>query len=87
MIDQAPRATGALPPPRMEWQIGKSAASISFVRDAEHFLATMPIAKFSFDIEQQHEALRQYISLVRAGQVVPSDWLTVEQFLANPPQE
>jgi len=67
--------------------MGKTAASICFVKEAEHFLANLPIAKFAFDVENQHEALRAHAAKVKAGSVVLQDWLTVEQFLQNPPVE
>lgn len=35
-MDKKNFGTGALPPPGLEWQMGKTAASILFVREAEN---------------------------------------------------
>ncbi len=67
---------GALPPPEFAWQMGKTAASILFVKDAERFIA-------SCDNPTVIEELRIAINKVRSGQVVLSDWTSPEDYLKN----
>jgi len=72
------RIFDALPPPGMEWQIGKTAASISFVNDADRFLATC-------QDEQQSRVLRDVIQKVKDGSLVLQEWLTAEECLNKQP--
>ena len=65
---------GALPPPGFEWQIGKTAASITFVGDAEAFLETCLDAK-------KVDLLRQAIDKIKDGSLVLENWLTVDDYL------
>lgn len=67
-------AFGALPPPEMAWQIGKTVATVSFVATAERFLATGPDKLVA-------DQLRAYIGKLRAGQESLTDRLTIEQYL------
>jgi hypothetical protein len=74
---------GQLPPPDLAWWVGKSKSTIDFVSNAEKFLNVTPLAKFSFDIEQRHEALRHAVEGIKFhGYQVP-EHLTVEVFLAS----
>lgn len=73
---------GALPPPEIEWQIGKTVASILYVQNTEAFLASLPKAKFSFDIEAQHELLRVRVAKVKEGVVILGDAHDHEQYFA-----
>ncbi len=68
------RKFGALPPPGMEWQIGKTAASIRFVNDTERFLETC---------QDTHKAelLREAIRQVKNGGLVLSSWISPEEYL------
>lgn len=65
---------GALPPPSLEWQLGKTAASILFVNDAEIFISTCQDEK---KIELLHAAIKD----VKSGQLVLREWLTPEKYL------
>ncbi|MEK7603541.1 MAG: hypothetical protein AAB461_00260 [Patescibacteria group bacterium] len=69
---------GALPPPGIEWQIGKTAASISFVGNAEAFLKTCRD-------EQKSRLLSEVIKKVKGGSVVLQEWLAVEEYLDKQP--
>ncbi len=65
---------GALPPPGTEWQMGKTAASISFVNDTQRFIVQNP----------QHQGIKQLqeaIANVKSGTLVLSEWTTAEQYL------
>jgi hypothetical protein len=70
------RKFGALPPPGVEWQIGKTAASISFVNDAERYIVGCNNAD---EIERLKKAAQE----VKEGKRVLDQWLTVEEFLAR----
>lgn len=64
---------GANPPPSMEWQIGQTAASIWFVKQAERFLPqALPLV---------HERLTKAIADIKEHRVVLKKELTVETFL------
>lgn len=67
---------GALPPPGAAWQIGKTAASISFVNNAEAFLKTC-------QEEEKAEILRSAIQKVKDGSLVLQDLLTAEEYLVQ----
>lgn len=71
---------GALPPPGIEWQIGKTEASILYVQNTEAFLESLPQAKFSFDIEAQHQLLRERVAKVKAGVVILGDSHDYERY-------
>ena len=68
------RKLGALPPPGMAWQMGKTAASITFVRNAELFLETC-------QDEEKSRLLREAIQKVKDGSIVLQEWLTAEEYL------
>lgn len=68
------RKFGALPPPGMEWQIGKTAASIRFVNDTERFLETCQ------DTDKA-ELLRGVVRRIKNGELVLSNWLSPEEYL------
>ncbi len=87
MNTMSSHGTGALPPRGMEWQMGKTAASILFVKRAEQFLEALPEAKFAFDVELQHEALREHVAKVKSGEIVLMEHLTPEEFIAQNPKE
>lgn len=70
------RGTGALPPPNMAWQMGKTAASIRFVGDAQRYLE-------SCQDEEQRQRLEEAIDKVRKGELVMDNWTTPKQFLAK----
>ena len=67
-------ALGALSPPGAAWQAGKTAASISFVNDAEKFLATC-------QDEKKAQLLLEATRRVRSGEWVLEDWLTAKEYL------
>ena len=68
------RKFGALPPPGMEWQIGKTAASIRFVNDTERFLET-------YRDTDKAELLREAVRQVKNGELELSNWLSPEEYL------
>lgn len=65
------RKFGALPPDQFGWQMGKTAASISFVNDAVYTLTNDPSHKYQ-------DLIIRLISLVKEGTLVIEDWLTVD---------
>lgn len=65
---------GAMPPPGLAWQIGKTAASIAFVNSAEAFLETCQDAN-------KVALLRQAIERVKNSSLVLTNWLTPEEYL------
>jgi len=68
------RKYAALAPPGLEWQIGKTAASISFVNETNTFLMTC---------NDSHEAalLRDAVEKVKSGLWILLDWLTPQEYL------
>lgn len=64
---------GAQPPHELAWQLGKTAASISFVLDAEEFLRTCR------DPEKA-ALLAAEVARIKSGEVVLAEWRTVAQF-------
>lgn len=68
------RKFGALLPPGMEWQIGKTAASIAFVNETETFL------RICEDVHNS-ELLRAAVEKVKSGELVLEDWLTPQEYL------
>ncbi len=62
-------ATGALPPDDFAWQIGKTAGSLRFVRDAERYLEGAT--------EEERKKLRKAIARVKAGDL-DATFLTIE---------
>ena len=65
---------GAIPPPNVAWQDGKTAASISFVKDAEEY-----IKKYKF--LDEIVSLKLVVKQIKVGKIVLNDWLTIEEFL------
>ena len=63
------RAFGAKPPPGKAWTLGKTAASIKFVGEAELAM----------------QKLQARIEAIKAGEVVLNDWLSVQDFLNEQP--
>ncbi|HYE60287.1 MAG TPA: hypothetical protein VEA18_03840 [Candidatus Kapabacteria bacterium] len=65
---------GAISPPGAEWQAGKTAASIKFVKDAEKWLENI--------IESsQKGCVEDYVRLIKAGEVVLNEFLDIQDFL------
>ncbi len=75
---------GANIPEDLKWQLGKTAATIKFVNEAEKYLNdcaksginTSPIA-----------ALTVYIDLLKTGKEILYDWYTVSEFLMKGPKD
>lgn len=65
---------GALPPQGMEWQIGKTAATISFVKEADQYLLGKP--RISPVV-----MLQKYVERLKSGEDSLSEWLTVEDYM------
>lgn len=68
--------TGALLPPESEWQLGKTAASVAFVVDAERFLERCRSAK-------KVALLREAIRRIKQGTLVISKWVSVREYLED----
>ena len=67
---------GALSPPGFEWEMGKTAATIRFVREAVAYMADKP--KVS-----PIRMLEQYVERLKSGEEVLDKWLTVEQYMSS----
>lgn len=61
---------GAMIPPSLQWQIGKTAASIQFVSLAGRFLQNVNLT------EHERKYLEGYIATVKSGKVVMSVFVT-----------
>ena len=72
----AGRKYGAMAPPGAEWQMGRTAADISFVNLAERYLTTATD-------EKEIARLREEIDAIRKGTKKLADWVTVEGFLKS----
>lgn len=72
-----PGGLGANPPQGVEWQLGKTAASIKFVTDAENYLASGSAT------EDDQQLLGEAVAAVRSGERVLTQWVTVETFLVS----
>lgn len=75
-LSYTPGALGALPPKRSLWKIGKTAASIAFVQEAEAFLEGCA------DPETRN-LLEDEICEIKSGKKDLTDWLTVSDFLKS----
>lgn len=71
------RGYGALPPPGMEWVVGKTAGSIKFVGQAEAILAQ---SKLSSETAQR---LRDWVERVKDGKDVITESLTDQQIVTR----
>ena len=69
---------GALPPDHLKWQIGKTAASIAFVEEAEGELIHSEIS------DKDREIINRLILDIKTGQLILDNFQTVykivEQF-------
>jgi len=70
------RGFGALPPSHLAWSMGKTAASIDFVSNAERYL---------LEITKQAVALQNKIDKIKSGEEVLTKHLSVEEFLYSLP--
>ena len=68
------QGTGALPPKGVEWQVGKTAASIKFVNDAHMYIA------HNTDVVLIG-ALTDAIRKINSGELVMTEWTTPHQYL------
>lgn len=66
---------GALPPEDQEWQIGKTAASIAYVKSANHILEVEVLT------EVEAARLKENINLVKTGKKVFHDFVSRERIL------
>lgn len=64
---------GALPPPGFEWEIGKTAATISFVREADKYLERMPRVT-------SVKMLETYVNELKSGNKVLMNFMTVKEY-------
>lgn len=65
---------GAVAPPGLEWQEGKTAATISFVNEASLYLAGKPRVS-------PIQMLERYVEKLKSGKEQLTEWLTVEEFM------
>ena len=73
-MDRRRFGLGALPPPGAEWEVGKTAASISFVNDVQKYLVTC-------QDEKNTQLLLEATRRVRNGEWTLKDWLTAQEYL------
>ncbi len=73
--DDSQRGTGALPPPGLEWQEGKTAATIRFVNEAEAALDRADLT------DDEKYILRHTIEFMKRGDEALTDWETVDDWL------
>ena len=67
---------GAMPPPGLEWQIGKTAAAIDFVNEAESaFLTRTDLT------EREAQALRTYVRMLKDGHASLNERETLDGWL------
>lgn len=59
------------------WKLGKTAASIRFVNEAENFMASGNAS------EDDKQMLREAANAVRSGERVLTSWVTIETFLVS----
>jgi hypothetical protein len=71
---------GSFPPLDMQWQIGKNAASIAFVNQAEFFIQN------EFVDEDERNLLHKVIEEIKTGKRVIKKFLEVEEFLKDSPK-
>lgn len=64
----------ALPPSDLAWQIGKTAASIAFVSNAEYFISNS-------EDQDKINLLRKAVDQIKSGELVIQNWLSPEQYL------
>ncbi len=69
-----PNDSGALPPKDLEWQVGKTVASINFVNDAEKYLENCGDEPIRMNLEAEIKAIKN-------GTKVLDKFLTVEERL------
>lgn len=67
------RKYGAVPPQDLGWQIGKTAASITFVGEAETYVGT----------PEDKARLDAYVAKIKSGKVVLHNALTPAEYLAQ----
>ena len=65
---------GAMPPPDLNWQIGKTAATISFVQEAMAYMVDKPRVS-------PIQMLERYVEQLKSGKKQLTEWLTVEEFM------
>ena len=70
---------GALPPPALRWSIGKTAASIRFVTDAQVLLHQAEDGSVS------HRILERMVQHIKDGYIVLNRWISPQEFLSLPP--
>ena len=74
MEGREPRATGARLPKGLEWQAGKTAGSLLFVREASGYIETC-------SNESEVKRLQQAIDSIKNGTLVITEVLTAQAFL------
>jgi hypothetical protein len=65
------------PPNEFRWQIGKTAATIKFVNDAENYINKYSLCAKSINV------LNDYIKQLKDGREILMEWYTVEEFLTK----
>lgn len=71
--------TGALLPPGLNWQMGKTAASIAFVNESDAYM-------LSCSDPNSIIALSDAIAKVKSGELVLTEWTSPAEYLKSLPQ-
>lgn len=69
-----PPLTGALPPPGLEWIMGKTAPSVKFVNDAHRAVSSM-------SNPNDKAALEDAVDRIKKGELVLNEWTNVHDFI------
>ncbi len=69
-------AHGALPPDQFAWQVGKTAASICYVNQAERLLAETLVSA-----DPAAQRLRERVDRVKSGDEAVLDFMTDDQII------
>lgn len=70
-------AFGALPPPGREWEMGKTAAAIRFVHDAEAILSESSLSS------ETSQRLRDWAEQVKSGVLLETDHFLTRQEIVS----
>lgn len=68
---------GAFPTDYAQWQVGKTAASIRFVRDASIAMENINVSSLDKGI------LEEGIRMIKEGEISFSKWVTPEEWIAQ----
>ena len=75
------RSYGARVPEHLAWSVGKTAASVVFVK---HTLRYLEVHQSGLT-KKQIETLTEAVRLVKSGQLVFTDWIEPDEYLTRNP--